>query len=186
MHVVGLNASPNEDGLTATAAEHALAGASDAGADTQLLHMKRYRLEACRQCNRGWGTCGSEGVCVIEDDFERLREELHRADALVISTPVYFSDVSEVFKTFFDRLRRCRFAGREESPLAGKPVIGIAAAGGSGGGTVNCQRSLEQYFGHLGFTPFDYLPFTRRSRDYQLVSARAAGRAMVEAALSPD
>jgi multimeric flavodoxin WrbA len=179
MRVVGVNASPNEDGLTATVLQHALEGAGAAGADTHTVHLKRFTLEACRQCESGWGICRSEGVCVIEDDFEQVREELHAAQALVISTPVYFSDVSEVFKTFFDRLRRCRFAGQEHSPLAGMPVLGIAAAGGSGGGTVNCVRSLEHYFGHLGFKPFDYLPIMRRSREYQLQAARAAGEAMV-------
>lgn len=180
MRVVGLNASPNEDGLTATMLASALEGAAEAGAQTEIVHMKRLELLACRQCENGWGLCRREGRCVIEDDFQALREKLHGADALVISTPVYFGEVSEVAKNFLDRLRRCERAGPQQSPLEGKPAVGIAAAGGSGGGIVSCQQVLERYFGHLQWRLFDLIPVTRLTRSYKTETARAAGKALVE------
>lgn len=181
MYVVGLNASPNEDGLTATMLKAALEGATVTGAATSLIHMKSRKLLACRQCEDGWGLCSREGQCIIEDDFQQLREDLCQADALIVSTPVYFGEVSEVAKNFLDRLRRCEQCGPAKSPLEGKLALGIAAAGGSGGGIVSCQQVLERYFQHLNMTIFDLIPVTRRSRSYKVDTALAAGEALVEA-----
>lgn len=179
MRVVGLNASPNEDGLTATMLKSALAGAAEAGAETQLINMKGLELGACQQCDDGWGRCRREGRCIVEDDLHALREQLHGADAIVLSTPVYFGEVSEVTKNFLDRLRRCEVAGPQESPLIGKPLLGIAAAGGSGGGIVSCQQVIERYCQHLRMRVFDLIPVTRFTRAYKVDTAKAAGRALV-------
>jgi multimeric flavodoxin WrbA len=42
--------------------------------------------------------------CVVNDDMQRLYKELGRADILVISTPVYFGEISAQVKLFIDRL----------------------------------------------------------------------------------
>lgn len=185
MRIIGLNASPNEEGLTATMLAAALEGAAEAGAEVETVHLKRHNLLACLQCGNGWGLCRQEGRCVQEDDFAALKAQVEAADAIVISTPVYFGEVSEVAKNFLDRLRRCAFAGPQANVLTGRPVIGIAAAGGSGGGIVSCQTILERYFGHLGLRLFDMIPVTRFTRSYKTETARAAGKAMVEAARDP-
>ena len=180
MRVIGLNASPNEDGLTATMLSAALEGAAEAGAQAEAVHLKQHTLLACLQCENGWGLCRREGRCIQEDDFAALKAQMEGADAIVISTPVYFGEVSEVAKNFLDRLRRCAFAGPQANVLKGKPVLGIAAAGGSGGGIVSCQSILERYFNHLGLRLFDMIPVTRLTRSYKPETARAAGKAMVE------
>jgi len=182
MRIIGLNASPNQDGLTASMALAALEGAAEAGAETELVHMKTLDLRACLQCDNGWGQCRREGTCVIEDDFQSLREKLRGADALVVSTPVYYGEASEVAKSFLDRLRRCENAGPGDKPLAGRFALGIAAAGGSGGGIVSCQQALERYCQHIGLRIFDLIPVTRLTRGYKLDTARAAGRALAQAA----
>lgn len=179
MHVIGLNGSPNQDGLTATMLNSALDGAGSAGASTELVHLKTLELSACRQCDNGWGQCRREATCVIADDFEALRQKVRAADALVIACPVYYGEASEVIKCFFDRLRRCE--NPHESPLQGMFAIGIAAAGGSGGGIVSCQQVLERYIQHLKMRVFDMIPVTRLTREYKLQTATAAGAAMVAA-----
>ncbi len=179
MKILALQASPNLDGLTASMAQQALAGAQGAGAETELLHLCQLNLASCRACENGWGQCRQEGRCVIDDDLEQVREKMAAADALVLSTPVYFGDVAEVLKAFFDRLRRCQFAGPEETRMSGKYILGIAAAGGSGGGGPTCLVSMERYYAHMGLRAFDQLIVTRRSRDYMLEAAHRAGAALV-------
>ncbi len=181
MQIIGLNGSPNEDGLTASMLRSALDGSAAAGASTELVHLSSAQLEACRQCDNGWGICQSEGECIIKDDFEGLRGRLRAADALVVSTPVYYGEASEVVKCFLDRLRRCENAGPGQSPLEGRFAVGIAAAGGSGGGIVSCQQVLERYFQHLRMRVFDLIPVTRLTWEYKLVTARSAGVALAEA-----
>jgi multimeric flavodoxin WrbA len=178
MKVLGIQTSPNEDGLTATTAQMALDGAQAAGATSELIHLCKAKLEACRQCENGWGRCRREGKCIIEDDFEKIRGQIGAANAVVISTPVYFGDLSEVAKVFFDRLRRCE-RHSDPSSLKGTAVLSIAAAGGGGGGGPTTLVNLERYYGVLGWPVFDGMIVTRRSREYMLVAARAAGEKLV-------
>jgi multimeric flavodoxin WrbA len=180
MKVLGIQTSPNEDGLTASMAMAALKGAEDAGAETELIHLRKLDIQACRACDKGWGICRSEYRCIIEDDMQGVRDRMGAADALVISTPVYFGEVSEVFKSFFDRLRRCEFPLGEESPIYGTPGIGIAAAGGSGGGVLTALEMLERYLRIIAVRPFDFITVTRFTRDHKLPMAEVTGRRLVE------
>ena len=72
--VVGIESSPNLDGLTCQLAEAALDGAKSKGAEVELVHLNRLSVESCKAHDRGWGTCRDEGRCLIEDDFQTLRE----------------------------------------------------------------------------------------------------------------
>jgi multimeric flavodoxin WrbA len=180
MRVLVLQASPNEDGLTATMAKEAMAGAQAAGAEAELVHLKKMKLEACLACEDGWGRCRRESLCIIEDDLESVRTKMSDADGIVLSTPVYFGEVAEVVKNLFDRLRRCERAGPAEPRVEGKWVLGIAAAGGGGGGGPSCLGVMERYWAHMGLPVFDQIIVTRRSREYMIPAARQAGEAFVK------
>ena len=182
VEVIAIQSSPNLDGLTCQLAQAVLEGAESAGAEVELVHLNQLGIKGCMAHDRGWGTCRNEGRCLIEDDFQALREKINDADALVFSTPVYFGDVSESAKRFLDRWRRCETFNREASPLKEKPVIGVAAAGGSGRGVVTALRSLEIYLRWLQFTVFDLVTATRTSKDHKLAMLEAAGRRMVTTA----
>ena len=64
--------SPNRDGLTAAAKDRIADGLRDAGAEVQEIHLNGMKLEHCRACGNGWGTCNRKGICVIRDDFDSL------------------------------------------------------------------------------------------------------------------
>ena len=174
--MIGIQSSPNLDGLTCQLAQVVLEGAGSEGAETELIHLNKLDIESCKAHDRGWGICHSEGKCMIEDDFQNLRDKINRADVLVFSTPVYFGDLSESAKRFLDRWRRCESVNRETSPLKGKRVIGIAAAGGSGGGAVNALHNLETYLRFLQFAIFDLVPVTQVSKKHKIDTLRIAGK----------
>jgi len=180
MKVIAVQSSPNVDGLTCQLAEAALQGAENGGAETEMVHLNRLNIESCRAHDRGWGTCRTEGKCLLRDDFQVLREKINQADGLIFSTPVYFGDISESAKRFLDRWRRCEIYNRENSPLKGKHVIGIAAAGGSGGGAVNALHILETYLRRLQFIILDLVPVTQLSKMHKLEMLRSAGRRLCE------
>ena len=104
---------------------------------------------------------------------------LAQADGYVLVTPVYWGELSESARAFTDRLRRCE-ATRErgKSWLFDKPVIAVAAAGGSGNGMITCLLGMERWIQHVQARVFDLIPVNRWSRDYKLAAIQAAGEAM--------
>lgn len=180
MKVLAIQASANKDGLTASLAQSALEGAKSAGAKIEIIHLNTKNVNCCRVCGDGWGKCYEDGQCVQEDDFQAIRAMIDAADALVFAVPVYFHDISESARSFLDRWRRCEWPHEDKSQIKGKPVIGIAAAGGSGGGAVRALQSLESYFVWLRLKPFDLVPATRFNREWRLQGLKESGNALVE------
>lgn len=175
MKVIAIQASPNQDGLTSRLAQAVLKGARNKGAETELIHLNELKLKSCTACNNGWGKCRDEGICILEDDFQKLTYKITKYDVLVFATPVYWHDLSESAKIFLDRLRRCE-TGVGFKTLTGKKAIGIASAGGSGSGAVRALYNLEAYLRRLGFVIFDMVPVTRFSKDHKLEMLEKAGR----------
>ena len=133
--------SPNTDGLTASAKDRILNGLADAGVSVEEIHLNRKKLEHCRACGNGWGTCRTNGTCVIRDDFAEIYRTLADADGIVWISAVYWSDMTECFKAFFDRLRRCD--ATHNHFLAEKRCVLIACASGTGRGALECLTQLE-------------------------------------------
>ncbi len=179
MNILILSSSPNNDGLTAACAEAALEGARQAGGKAEALNLNDLQVGMCQACERGWGTCLEKHECQVEDDFQALHRRAAEADATILVTPVYWGEMSESAKAFTDRLRRCEATRASESCLAGKPVIAVAAAGGSGGGMISCLASMERWIDHVRARKWDLIPVNRWSREYKLDAIRAAARAMV-------
>ena len=177
--VLVISASPNKDGLTAACAAAALQGVGDAGDVADEIRLNDLKVGMCRACDNGWGTCLSEHVCEVEDDFQALHARVLEADAYILVTPVYWGEMSESAKAFTDRLRRCEATRGDRSGLSGKPVIAVAAAGGSGNGMITCLLSLERWIDHVRARKFDLIPVNRWSREYKLVAIREAAQAMV-------
>ena len=89
--------SPNTDGLTASAKSLFIAGLAGGGAEIEEIHLNSMKLEHCRACGNGWGTCNKTGACVIQDDFERIYQTIAKADGIVWISAVYWSDMTECF-----------------------------------------------------------------------------------------
>ena len=179
MDIIVISSSPNKDGLTASCAVAALEGARQAGAQVEGVRLNDLQIGLCEACDDGWGTCLSDHECEVEDDFQALHARVCQADAYLVVTPVYWGEMSESAKAFMDRLRRCEATRGEESSLFGKPVVAVAAAGGSGNGMITCLLSMERWIEHVRARKFDLIPVNRWSREYKLVAIREAAWTMV-------
>jgi len=180
MKVVAVQSSPNLDGLTSGLVQAVLRGLEARGGETELIHLNKLDIKPCIACDNGWGKCRKEGICILEDDFQKLREKIAKSDALIFATPVYWHDLSESAKIFLDRLRRCE-TGRGFKTFTGKKAIGIASAGGSGRGAVRALYNLEDYLRRLGFDIFDLVSVTRFSKDHKLEMLERAGKRLAKA-----
>jgi multimeric flavodoxin WrbA len=183
MNVIVISASPNKDGLTAACAAAAVEGVRQAGGSAVEVRLNDLQVGMCEACDNGWGTCLPDHECQVEDDFQALHSRVLQADACILVTPVYWGEMSESAKAFADRLRRCEATRGSESGLSGKPVIAVAAAGGSGNGMITCLLSMERWIEHVWARKFDLIPVNRWSRTYKLVAIREAARTMVQEAV---
>ncbi len=185
MKVLIITASPNRDGLTARCGDAAKQGIEVAGGEAVTVRLNDLDISRCKACNHGWGTCGQDHECQMKDDFQALHAMVGEADGFVVVTPVYWWDMSEPAKAFFDRLRRCE-AGATQNKIKGKPFICVAAAGGTGHGTLSCLSNMEKLFLHLngldyrGIRKFDYIGVTQRNRSYMLDAIRSSAEKMFE------
>ena len=156
--------SPNTDGLTASAKDQFIRGLTDAGAQVEEIHLNGRRIEHCLR----------SGSCVIRDDFAEVYRALTEADGIVWISAVYWWEMTECFKAFFDRLRRCE--GMKNRLLAEKRCVLIACAGGTGRGVVECLQLLERGLTHMGMRVYDRIPVVRYNKDYMLPALRPAGQ----------
>lgn len=173
MSILVIWSSPNTDGLTAAAADHIVQGIHAAGAEADVIHLNAKNVSMCRACGNSWGTCLSQGKCVIDDDFEEIYRAIIDCDALVLISPVYWHDISENMKALVDRMRRCDpFTNHA---LVGKKCMLVACAGGTGNGAISCLRKMEAFASHLKMQPLERIPVIRFNREYMLPALRGAG-----------
>ena len=165
--------SPNTDGLTASAKDRFVNGLKLAGAETEEIHLNKKNIEHCRACGNGWGTCNKTGSCVVQDDFASVYKTLADADGIVWISAVYWSDMTECFKAFFDRLRRCDAA--KNHFLAEKRCVLVACAGGTGRGTLECMTQFERGLNHMGMRVYDRISVVRYNKEYILPALEKAG-----------
>ena len=101
MHTVMISGSRNEKGRTAQCLDAIGRGVASGGGTSARFFLPVLKLERCRQCDPdGWGDCRRKGVCVIEDDFQMLIDNMKKADMVVIASPVYLLDITESMRAF--------------------------------------------------------------------------------------
>lgn len=178
MKVTVIWSSPNNDGLTASAANNMILGLTEAGAEIVNIHLNEKHIEHCRACGNGWGSCNKTGTCVIKDDHQAIYDELSSSDGIVFVTAVYWSDMTECMKSFIDRLRRME--ATKNHFLKDKRCVLVACAGGTGRGTVECLHQLEMACTHMGMRVYDRIPVVRYNAPYMLPALENAGKTYFE------
>jgi len=174
-----ITASPNPDGLTAACGKAAYDGILGAGGEAELIDISAARLQPCHICGDGWGECRRAAKCVTNDILADLQSKIRESEGLMLITPVYWGQPSERMKYFLDRFRRCEAFSPQGSAAIGKHTHLIAAAGGSGNGTVSCLAEMEMWCRHVGAIPQERIGINRFGREATLPVIADAGRRLV-------
>ena len=169
-----LSGNPKTDGLCHSVQQEIIRGATEAGADVQVLTLEK--LSRCQVCGNGWGTCRENHTCVLNDNFADIQKAVAEADQLCLLTPVYWGETAEAMKGCLDRLRRCHFG--QNGILSGKPVLLVASPGGSGNGALTCLDQMDRFCRHTGAVIYDHISVNRWNNDYKKQAAYAAAKAM--------
>jgi len=194
MNLLILSGTPKKDGLCHSLAAAAYEAAGVAGAEVEIVRFSN--ISACRMCGDGWGDCSKIHRCKFgeTDDFNTLHEKLKWADGFVLITPVYWGEMSEGMKSFFDRMRRCEATKQWDqsepdlSFFSGKSSILVASAGGGGGGITTAFAQMERAISHMGGTSypydvygfFDYIAVNRWNSEYKREALKCAVSALVK------
>jgi multimeric flavodoxin WrbA len=105
MKVIAINGSPRKKWNTAQMLESALKGCADAGAETKLYNLIDLKFKGCTSCFACKRLDGpSYAKCGMRDELTQVLNDVWDADALIIGSPVYFSDVTADLRAFLERL----------------------------------------------------------------------------------
>ena len=174
--VLGIVGSPNRDGRTNKMVSAVLEGAARKGAPTEIVQLADNVVAACKDC-LPW-VCKENKKCTYDDEaFETLSEKILKCGALVLGTPVYWSDASGMVKYLILKMFRV-FA--PSAPLQGMAALGIAVAGGTGNGLVSGLRPGYHFFQVMQMRAMEPLPVTRFSFDMAVERAQALGEEIAE------
>jgi multimeric flavodoxin WrbA len=104
MKIVAFNSSPrsNDTSKTELVLQKFLEGARRAGAFTETVYLREYKINNCLGCFSCW--LQDLGRCVQKDDMsEELFQRYLSADIAVLATPVYHMTMNGRLKTFIER-----------------------------------------------------------------------------------
>ncbi len=105
MNIVAVNGSPRKDFNTGTLLKWAVDGALSMGASAEIVHLYDLNYKGCISCfNCKLKNGKSYGRCSVKDDLEPVLRKIEEADALILGSPIYFSNVTGQMRCFIERL----------------------------------------------------------------------------------
>lgn len=141
MKVLAINGSPRKGGNTEQLLNIVLDTISKAGIETKMIQVGGTDIHGCRGC---WAcTKLKNGKCAYNDDIlNSILDEVYSADALILGTPSYFSDMTPELKAFIDRAGVV--AGSIGNPLKHKIGAAVIAQRREGGSSI--QATIHHMF----------------------------------------
>jgi multimeric flavodoxin WrbA len=131
MKAIAINGSPRKGGNTEFMLNKALEPLMDAGWETELLHLGGKLIHGCMACYK----CRSNKnlhCSQTNDVFNEFMDKIIQADAIIIGTPTYFTDVSSEIKALLDRAGFVALAnGRLLKGKIGAAVVAVRRGGGT-------------------------------------------------------
>jgi multimeric flavodoxin WrbA len=104
MQVLAINGSARKNGNSATMLRHAIKGAKEAGAETELVHLYDLDYRGCTGCESCKLLGGkSFGRCARRDELTPVLTRAVKSDALLMASPIYFNDVTGELRSFLER-----------------------------------------------------------------------------------
>jgi len=108
MNLLAIVGSPRKGKSTDKLVEKAIEGVKTKNPDCRVkkINLIDYSIQFCRNCLvcRDTKTDAPYAQCMIRDDMDLIKEELLKADALILATPVHAGYVTAVMSTFLERV----------------------------------------------------------------------------------
>jgi len=128
MYALAVNGSPRPHGNTEILLQHVLEPLREAGWETELVQIGGKKIRGCMACYKCFEH--KNGRCTVDDTFNPVMEKLLRADAMILGSPTYFTDVTSEMKALLDRAGYVAIAnGRAFKGKIGAAVVAVRRGG---------------------------------------------------------
>lgn len=138
MKILGISGSPKAGQNNDTLIINMLDIAARRGFETDGVFLSSSKIEPCTAC----GVCATGKKCVIEDDMQPVYDKLIKADAIIVSSPVYFGTMTAQLKALCDRTVVHR---RQGFQLKNKIGAAMAIGGSRNGGQEKTIQSIHEW-----------------------------------------
>ncbi len=102
MYALAINGSPRKGGNTETLLRATIAPLQEKGWQTDLIRVGGTHIRGCIACYKCFKKQNMR-CAISSDSFNELAEKLYRADAIIMGSPTYFTDVTAELKAVLDR-----------------------------------------------------------------------------------
>jgi multimeric flavodoxin WrbA len=131
MKAIAINGSPRKGGNTENLLKQVLAPLAAAGWETEFVQLGGKEIRGCKACNHCFDTknarCGQKNDC-----FNECMDKMVGADAIILGSPTYFTDVTSEMKALLDRAGLVALAnGGLFRGKIGAAVVAVRRGGGT-------------------------------------------------------
>jgi multimeric flavodoxin WrbA len=129
MYALAVNGSPRKGGNTETLLKEVIETLDEAGWNTELIQVGAKKIRGCIACFKCFEN--KDLRCSVKNDiFNEVMEKMLKADALILGSPTYFTDVSAELKALLDRSGLVALANdRAFAGKIGAAVVAVRRAG---------------------------------------------------------
>ncbi len=165
--IVCVLGSPRSQGNSETLAHHFLETARSIGAEYEVFPLANLNYKGCIAC-MGCKTIAEE--CVLNDDLKQVLEAMRDADVFVLTSPIYFGEISGQAKCFFDRtysfLKPDYMSNPQPSRLAsGKKSLFILTQGHPDPAYFDIFPNYSRFLKWFGYEDYVFRATGLQSRD---------------------
>ena len=159
MNVLALQGSPRRDGHTQALLDLVLAGAEQAGATTETIHIAELKnLEGCRECY----ACQSspdEPACATEDDMQVILQKVlaarrHRARHAGVLLVAGLGPLKMVIDRDVTACSSSTTRGMSAACWRGQKLAGVITAGGGPGDGADLTEEVLRRFALFSNSPW--------------------------------
>ena len=139
MKVLFLNGSPHKDGVGKRAIREMQDIFDGESIESEVVEIGSLSLRGCTACL----ACYKLGKCAIDDEVNEVAEKLREADALVITSPIYYAAPNGTMISFLNRLF---YSSRFDKTMK----VGAAITTARRGGITAGLDVINKYFSICG------------------------------------
>ena len=141
MKVIAFNGSARKNGNTSILINYVFEAIEKHGIETELYQLAGKEIRGCLACYKCFEN--KDGHCAVTKDIlNECIDRIMAADAVIIGSPVYFSDVTTETKALMDR---AGFVSRA-NPDMYKRKVGAAVVAVRRAGAMHTFDSINHFF----------------------------------------